>query len=156
MIIAIGSDHAGADLKRELAALLESRGVALIDAGPDGSSSSVDYPDYGGKVSLMVSGGKADRGVLICGTGIGMSIVANKFPGIRAALCSEPLSARLSRQHNDSNILVLGGRMIGPVMAREVLEVWLDTAFEGGRHAGRLMKITNIEENIEKKTGNNS
>ena len=150
MVIAIGSDHAGADLKRELAAFLEGNGISLIDVGPNGSASSVDYPDYGEKVSLLVSGGQADRGVLICGTGIGMSIVANKFPGIRAALCGEPLSARLSRQHNDSNILVLGGRMIGPVMAREVLQVWLDTAFEGGRHAGRLMKITNIEEKTSK------
>ncbi len=150
MIIAIGSDHAGADLKRELAALIKDKGISLIDVGPEGPATSVDYPDFGEKVSLLVSGGQADRGVLICGTGIGMSIVANKFPGIRAALCSEPLSARLSRQHNDSNILVLGGRIIGPVMAGEVLGVWLETAFEGGRHAGRLMKITNIEEKTSK------
>ncbi len=150
MIIAIGSDHAGADLKKELAGFIRDQGISLIDVGPEGSAGPVDYPDFGEKVSLLVSGGQADRGVLICGTGIGMSIVANKFPGIRAALCSEPLSARLSRQHNDSNILVLGGRIIGPVMAREVLGVWLDTAFEGGRHAGRLMKITNIEEKTSK------
>ena len=149
MVIAIGSDHAGVELKRGLSAFLEKKGIGLIDAGPR-DSASVDYPDFGEKVSLLVSSGQADRGILICGTGIGMSIVANKFPGIRAALCSETLSARLSREHNDSNVLVLGGRLIGPVMAQEILKIWLDTPFEGGRHAGRLMKITTIEERVSK------
>ena len=149
MLIAIGSDHAGVELKRELSAFLEKKGVKLIDAGPGGPA-SVDYPDFGAKVSRMVSSGEVDRGILICGTGIGMSIVANKFPGVRAALCSEPVSARLSREHNDSNILTLGSRLVGSVMALEILKVWLDTPFEGGRHAGRLMKITTIEGKVSK------
>ncbi|MDA8324995.1 MAG: ribose 5-phosphate isomerase B [Nitrospiraceae bacterium] len=149
MVIAIGSDHAGVGLKRELSAFLEKKGLDLIDAGPE-NPGPVDYPDYGEKVSLMVSSGRADRGILICGTGIGMSIVANKFPGIRAALCGEPVSARLSRQHNDSNILVLGGRLVGAVMALEILKTWLETPFEGGRHAGRLMKIQTIEEKVSR------
>ena len=149
MLIAIGSDHAGVELKRELSAFLEKKGVKLIDAGPE-TAASVDYPDFGAKVSEMVSSGQADRGILICGTGIGMSIVANKFPGVRAALCSEPVSARLSRQHNDANILTLGSRLVGSVMALEILKVWLDTPFEGGRHAGRLMKITTIEGKVSK------
>ena len=144
MTIAIGSDHAGVSIKQEITAYLKERGLDFTDMGPFGPE-SVDYPDYGERVAGLVAGGKAGRGILICGTGIGMSIVANKFAGIRAALCSEPLSARLSRQHNDANILVLGGRMIGPVMAREIVEIWLETPFEGGRHKLRLDKIFNIE-----------
>ncbi|MDA8388423.1 MAG: ribose 5-phosphate isomerase B, partial [Nitrospiraceae bacterium] len=137
------------ELKRELSGFLEKKGVKLIDAGPE-NSGPVDYPDFGAKVSRMVSSGQVDRGILICGTGIGMSIVANKFPGVRAALCGEPVSARLSRQHNDSNILALGSRLVGSVMALEILKVWLETPFEGGRHAERLMKITTVEEKYSK------
>ncbi len=144
MIIAIASDHAGVQLKAEIKEFLISQGVDCRDLGPEGSS-SVDYPDYGLKVAEMVSRGDVERGVLICGTGIGMSIVANKLPGVRAALCSEPVSARMSRLHNNANILVMGGRMIGAVMAQEIVKTWLATPFEGGRHEIRLGKITVIE-----------
>lgn len=144
MTIAIGSDHAGFELKEEMKAYLGDLGISYKDMGPQ-SSSAVDYPDYGERVAELVSNGKVEKGILICGTGIGMSIVANKFPGVRAALCNEPLSATLSRQHNDANVLVLAGRMIGKVMARVILKTWLNTAFEGGRHEARLKKITIIE-----------
>jgi ribose 5-phosphate isomerase B len=112
MKIAIGSDHAGVELKSELNQLLKDMGADVLDVGPN-STESVDYPDFGDKVSTAVSNAEVDRGVLICGTGIGMSIVANKFRNIRAALCHEPFSARMSRLHNDSNILVIGGRVTG-------------------------------------------
>lgn len=144
MVIAIGSDHAGFELKEEIKAYLKELGIPYNDLGPQ-NSSSVDYPDYGEKVAEMVSKGTVKRGILICGTGIGMSIVANKFPGVRAALCNEPLCATLSRQHNDANILVMGGRLIGKVMARVILKTWLNTGFEGGRHESRLKKIAVIE-----------
>lgn len=142
--VAIGCDHAAFRLKESLVSLLRGRGLEVADFGADGES-SVDYPDFGEKVSLAVSRGEADRGILICGTGIGMSIVANKFPGIRAALCAEPFSARMSRLHNDANVLVLGARVVGESLAEEITNVWLDTPFEGGRHAGRIGKITLIE-----------
>lgn len=145
MKIAISADHAGFELKEHICACLRLAGVEVVDFGP-GDTKSVDYPDYGEKTCRAVMTGECERGILICGTGIGMSIVANRFSGIRAALCSEPLSARLSRQHNDSNILVMGGRMIGQVMAEEIARVWLDTAFDGGRHIMRLDKIRKIEE----------
>jgi ribose 5-phosphate isomerase B len=148
MAIAIGSDHAGFELKEEIKKTLEEEGLSFEDLGPEGTA-SVDYPDFGGKVAEMVSKGRAERGILICGSGIGMSIVANKFPGVRAALCNEPLSAALSRRHNDSNILVLGGRLVGKTMAREILKTWLCTPFEGGRHELRLNKITKIEGKLE-------
>lgn len=151
-VVAIGSDHAGVELKREIMACLEKMGVKAVDLGPE-SAASVDYPDYAQKVSSLVSKGEADRGILICGTGIGMSIAANKCPGIRAALCSEPLSARLSRQHNDANVLCMGSRMIGPTMAEEIVRVWMETPFDGGRHAARLSKITFMEEVFLKNAG---
>lgn len=143
MKIAIGADHAGVELKDAICAFLVRSGIEVSDFGTNGPQ-SVDYPDFGEKVSRAVSDGEIERGILICGTGIGMSIVANRFPGVRAALCSEPLSARLSRQHNDSNVLVMGGRMIGTVMAEEITRVWLDTPFDGGRHLMRLDKIKHI------------
>ena len=145
MKIAIGSDHAGYELKESISAFLKRSGAEVLDFGAAGPS-SVDYPDFGERVSRAVASGEAERGVLICGTGIGMSIVANRVPGVRAALCSETLSARLSRQHNDANVLVMGGRMIGPVMAEEITKVWYETPFEGGRHLMRLEKIRGIEE----------
>jgi len=144
MTIAIGSDHAGVELKEEIKKFLEEEGVSFTDLGPH-TEASVDYPDYGAKVAELVSKGEVQRGILICGTGIGMSIVANKFPGVRAALCNEPLSAFLSRRHNDSNILVMGGRLVGKVMAKEIVKTWLKAPFEGGRHELRLRKITVIE-----------
>jgi ribose 5-phosphate isomerase B len=110
----------------------------------------VDYPDFGDKVSSAVSKGEVDRGVLICGTGIGMSIVANKHRNVRAALCSEPFSARMSRLHNDANVLVLGGRVVGSELAKDIARVWMETPFEGGRHLRRLQKISSMEEKRDK------
>jgi ribose 5-phosphate isomerase B len=150
MKIAIGADHAAFDLKNRLGEFLRGLAADVIDMGTNGPG-SVDYPDFGEKVAMAVIEGAADRGVLICGTGIGMSIVANKFAGIRAALCSEPVSARMSRLHNDANVLVLGGRMIGPIMAEEIVRVWLETPFEGERHQRRLGKIIEIEERFRRK-----
>lgn len=147
MKIYIGCDHAGLELKLELLPLLTDMGIDYSDAGTD-CAGSVDYPDFGEKVSEAVSSGKADRGILICGTGIGMSIVANKYPGIRAALCNDLFTAKMSRLHNDANILVIGGRLIGKDLAKEIVRVWFTTPFEGGRHQNRLDKIKHIEERI--------
>jgi ribose 5-phosphate isomerase B len=143
--IAIGSDHAGLDLKTEIIGLIKELGHDCIDHGTD-SPESVDYPDFGEKVARSVSDGTADRGILICGTGIGMSIVANKFPGIRAALCNELFTAKMSRLHNDANVLVMGGRIVGKDLAKEIVRTWVVTPFEYGRHMNRLKKITVIEE----------
>jgi ribose 5-phosphate isomerase B len=145
MRVAIGSDHAGIHLKRELKKILEELGHECIDFGPQ-TPESVDYPDFGEKVSEAVSSNKVDRGVLICGTGIGMSIVANKFPGIRASLCNDLYTARFSRLHNDANVLVIGGRIVGVDLAKEILKTWFTTEFEGGRHLRRIEKIKSIEE----------
>ncbi|MDA8215481.1 MAG: ribose 5-phosphate isomerase B [Nitrospiraceae bacterium] len=150
MLIAIGSDHAGLEMKTEIIAVLKDLGHAYTDYGTD-TPQSVDYPDFGEKVSDAVSAGKVERGILICGTGIGMSIVANKFPNIRASLCNELFSAKMSRLHNDANILVLGGRIIGKDLAKEIVRTWMTTPFEGGRHANRLKKITLIEEKTIRK-----
>lgn len=145
MLVAIGSDHAGLEMKTEIISVLKELGHDYLDYGTD-SPLSVDYPDFGEKVSSAVSTGKSDRGILICGTGIGMSIVANKFPNIRASLCNELFSARMSRLHNDANILVLGGRIVGKDLAKEIVRTWMTTPFEGGRHTSRITKITLIEE----------
>lgn len=145
MVVGIGSDHAGFEIKEEMMALLKDLGIEYRDYGTF-TKESVDYPDFGFRVSEAVSNGEVDKGLLICGTGIGMSIVANKFKGVRAALCNEPYSARMSRLHNDANILVLGGRVIGKDLAREIAMVWFTTEFEGGRHQKRLDKINEIEE----------
>jgi len=144
MKLAIGADHGGYVLKQEIVGLLRKIGnIEVIDfgtAGPD----SVDYPDFGKKVSEAVSDGQADRGILICGTGIGMSIVANRYPKIRAALCHDHFTAKMSRQHNDANVLVMGERVIGRGVACEIVQTWLETEFEGGRHQLRLNKIGKI------------
>ncbi|MBZ0157439.1 MAG: ribose 5-phosphate isomerase B [Alphaproteobacteria bacterium] len=145
MRIAIGSDHAGLEMKRELLSLLQEMGHEQVDYGTD-TPQSVDYPDFGERVARAVASGEVDRGILICGTGIGMSIVANKIQGVRAALCNELFSARMSRLHNDANVLVLGGRVIGKDLAKEIVRTWMTTPFEGGRHFNRLKKITLIEE----------
>jgi ribose 5-phosphate isomerase B len=150
MTFAIGCDHAGFELKQEILLLLEGLHIQVVDFGTDGNK-SVDYPDYGEKVAQAVSSGKVERGILICGTGIGMSIVANKFPGVRASLCQDVFSARMSRLHNDANILVLGGRVIGKDIAKEIVKTWIDTSFEGDRHRRRLDKIIHIEDTITKK-----
>lgn len=147
MKIAIAADHAGRDLKEEIKVFLKNKGIEVIDFGVD-NPESVDYPDYGIKVAHAVSRGLVDRGILSCGTGIGMSIVANKFPNVRAALCCNMYTARMSRLHNDSNILVLGGRTIDKEIALLMVEVWLNTNFEGGRHLRRLEKIKRLEEGL--------
>ena len=149
MKVAIGSDHAGIDLKKELVSLLNEMKIECIDFGTD-SPQSVDYPDFGEKVSKAVSAGNVERGILICGTGIGMSIVANKVPDIRASLCNDLFTAKMSRLHNDANVLVIGGRIVGRDLAKEIVRTWLSTEFEGGRHANRLNKIKLIEERFIK------
>lgn len=149
MTIAIGCDHAGIELKKEILSLLNELRINYIDFGTD-TSASVDYPDFGEKVSDAVSHGKIEKGILICGTGIGMSIVANKFPGVRASLCNDLFTAKMSRLHNDANILVMGGRIIGKDLAREIVKTWVSTPFEGDRHCRRLEKIQKIEERLAK------
>jgi ribose 5-phosphate isomerase B len=149
MTIAIGCDHAGVELKNELLPLLNNLMIQYIDYGTD-SPESVDYPDFGEKVSGAVSSGKIESGILICGTGIGMSIVANKFPGVRASLCNDLFTAKMSRLHNDANILVIGGRIVGKDLAKEIVKTWVSTPFEGDRHRRRLDKITKIEERLKK------
>jgi ribose 5-phosphate isomerase B len=148
MTIAIGSDHAGVELKKELLSLFNKLQIQFVDFGTD-SPESVDYPDFGEKVSEAVSSGKMERGLLICGTGIGMSIVANKFPGVRASLCNDLFTAKMSRMHNDANILVIGGRIVGKDLAKEIVRTWVSTPFEGDRHQRRLDKISRIEERIK-------
>ncbi len=144
MRIGLACDHGGFELKEELKAFLKSTGVETVDMGSF-NEESVDYPDFGVLVAEQVSRGELERGILICGTGIGMSIVANKFPGVRAALANDLYSARCSREHNDANILVIGGRMIGREVAREIVKVWLSTPFAGGRHQQRIDKIKALE-----------
>ena len=144
MKIAIASDHGGFELKEVLKAFLTSQSVDVMDLGPP-DEESVDYPDFGIQVSDRVSRGEVERGILVCGTGIGMSVVANKFPRVRAALVHDLYSAKLSREHNDANILVLGGRIVGKDLAKEVVRVWLNTPFAGGRHQKRLDKIAALE-----------
>jgi ribose 5-phosphate isomerase B len=142
--IIIGSDHAAYDLKEKVKVFLVERGIDVEDVGSH-SEDSVDYPDFGIKVASMVSVGKFERGILMCGTGIGMSMVANKFPHVRAALCSDLFSSIMSRRHNNSNILVLGGRVVGDILAMEIVKAWLETPFEGGRHQRRLEKFDRID-----------
>jgi RpiB/LacA/LacB family sugar-phosphate isomerase len=144
MKVVVGSDHAGFELKEQLKAALVEKGYAVIDVGTE-SPASVDYPDFGIKAATLVGRGEADRGVLVCGTGIGMSVVANKVKGVRAALISDIYTAIQSRKHLDANILVLGGRVIGKDLAAEITRVWLDTPFEGGRHQKRIEKIEHYE-----------
>lgn len=144
MRVAIGADHAGYALKETLAMYMRERGIEVIDFGTHGPD-PVDYPDYARVVAEVVARGEADFGVLICGTGVGMAITANKVAGIRAAAVSDVYSARMSRAHNDANILCMGGRVVGPGLAIEILETWLRTPFEGGRHARRVEKIRALE-----------
>jgi ribose 5-phosphate isomerase B len=148
MKVAIGCDHAGVGMKKEIIPVLEELNIELEDFGTS-DEESCDYPDYGERVSEVVSNGSVDRGILLCGTGIGMSIVANKFPGVRAALCCEDYSAKMSRLHNDANILVLPGRIIDSGTAKEIVEIWFQTEFEGGRHQRRLDKIKEIESKLK-------
>ena len=145
MKIGIGSDHGGYPLKESIKLYLEEEGIEYIDYGTN-SLDSVDYPDYGRKVAEAVVAGEVDRAIVICGTGIGISIAANKVKGIRCALCSDTYSARMSMEHNNANVLALGGRVLGVDLALEIVKVWLDGKFEGGRHERRVKKIGEILE----------
>jgi ribose 5-phosphate isomerase B len=142
--IAIGSDHAGFQLKETVKARLVANGIEVTDAGTD-NEASVDYPDYAAKVAHEVASGAADRGILVCGTGIGMAMAANKGPGTRAAPATDLESARLSREHNDANILTLGARITRPELALDIVKLFLDTPFAGGRHQRRIDKIGALE-----------
>lgn len=142
--IAISSDHGGNNLRREIMALLDELNISYEDFGPQ-ESGSVDYPDYAKPVAEGVASGKFDKGILICGTGIGMSIAANKVKGIRCALVHDVFSAKATRCHNNSNILAMGERVIGPGLALEIVKTWLATDYEGGRHEARLRKISELE-----------
>jgi ribose 5-phosphate isomerase B len=142
--IAIGCDHGGFKLKEEIRKMFEEKGYDFKDLGTF-SEESVDYPDIALALARAVRDGQFDRGILICGTGIGIGIAANKVNGIRAALCHDTFSARASREHNDANILALGGRVLGTGLALEIVRVWLEAEFAGGRHQGRLDKITALE-----------
>jgi len=137
-IIAIACDHAGFDLKMEVTKILTELGAEVQDLGCSNAQESVHYPVFGKKVVDQILSRPNGRGILICGTGLGMSILANRFPGIRAALCHDVSTAVMSRRHNDANLLVLGGRLIGPQLAREIVQAWLATPFDGGRHQDRL------------------
>jgi ribose 5-phosphate isomerase B len=142
--IVIGCDHAAYELKEKLKAYMLRRGESVEDVGPH-NAESVDYPDYGKKVAELVSTGRNSRGILLCGTGLGMSMVANRFPGVRAALCHDLFGATMSRKHNDANILVIGGRVTGDILAEEIVKTWLETPFEGGRHQTRLDLFDRID-----------
>ncbi len=145
----IGSDHGGLELKEAIKGFLKNRGTDVTDFGTE-NGDSVDYPDFGEKVARAVSCGEASKGILICGTGIGMSLVANKFPRVRAALVHDEFTAQMSKEHNNANILVLGGRVLDNELALKMVAIWLDTPFEGDRHQRRLDKIAQIEEQVRK------
>ncbi|WP_157150388.1 ribose 5-phosphate isomerase B [Brachyspira sp. SAP_772] len=148
MKIAIGCDHSAIELKKEIIKYLEELGHSVTDFGTH-TTESVDYPIYGKKVAEEVANGNFDGGVLICGTGIGISLAANKVKGIRAAVCSEPYSAKLSKLHNNSNIIAFGARVVGVDLAKMIVKEWIDAEFEGGRHAKRVGLITKIENGEE-------
>jgi ribose 5-phosphate isomerase B len=142
--IAIGSDHAAYPLKEKIKAFLTHMGLKVEDVGAH-NEDSVDYADFGAKVASAVAKGTYPRGILLCGTGLGMSMIANRFHGIRAALCHDLFAAIMSRRHNDANILVLGGRVTGDILALEIVKLWLETPFDGGRHQYRIEKLDNAD-----------
>ena len=148
MIIAIGSDHRGFEAKEEIKLLIQQLGHEVIDVGT-ADNHPIDYPDFAYKAALTVSERKADRAILACATGMGMCIAANKVRGIRAALCHDELTARISRDHNDANVLCFSGDQIGKVLLRKIIEIWLSTEFSGGRHERRVRKITAIEQGLD-------
>lgn len=145
--IAVASDHRGFDVKGKILSLIRDLGNDGVDFGPT-TAESVDYPDFAAKVAKAVSNGEVDRGILICGTGIGMCIAANKYPGVRAAACHDDLTAEMSRLHNDANVLCLSADLLGDRLVNRMVEIWLTTQFEGGRHARRVEKIAQIENEI--------
>jgi ribose 5-phosphate isomerase B len=144
MKVAIASDHRGYHLKEKVISLLKAKGHEVIDDGPS-TDASVDYPDFAALVARKVSNGEVERGILICGTGIGMAISANKFPGVRAAACVDEVTAELSRRHNDLNVLCLSGDLLSSRSTERLVEIWMDTEFEGGRHERRVEKIHQLE-----------
>ncbi len=144
MRIGIGNDHSALELKAEIMELLEKRGHEVVDYGTK-TTESCDYPIYGEKVGRAVVSGEVEKGILICGTGLGISLAANKVPGVRAAVCSDPFTAKMSRAHNDCNILAFGARVVGGELAKMIVETWLDTEFEGGRHQRRVDLIMDVE-----------
>ncbi len=146
MRIAIGSDHRGFEAKRRIKSQLVGMGHEVVDVGTE-SRDSVDYPDMAFEVAKAIGAGQVERGILICGTGIGMAIAANKVHGVRAAPCHDSITAEMSRRHNDANVLCLSADLLGEELIDRMVRIWLDTAFEGGRHARRVEKITRIEEN---------
>ena len=145
MKVAIASDHRGYHLKEKVIALLKAKGHEVIDDGP-ASDEAVDYPDFAALVARKVSAGEVERGILICGTGLGMAIAANKFPGVRAANCADEVTAELSRRHNDLNVLCLSGDLLSSRITERLVEIWMDTEFEGGRHKRRVEKISQLEQ----------
>jgi ribose 5-phosphate isomerase B len=149
MKIALASDHAGFELKQKVLRYLAEKGIEVEDLGPD-NPGVVDYPDYAAKVARRVAGAHADMGVLVCGTGVGMMLAANKVPGIRAVPAHDTLTARLGREHNDANVLALGARMLDESAMRRIVDTWLATPFAGGRHERRVGKITRLEPEMEK------
>lgn len=149
MKIAVGSDHGGFLLKDEIMKHLKQKNIDFVDFGCF-TTESVDYPDIGQAVGEAVAGGEYDKGIICCGTGIGISISANKVPGIRAALCGDCFSAKASREHNDANVLALGERVIGVELAKMIVDIWISTEFQGGRHGRRVEKIAKIEEKYNK------
>lgn len=153
MRITIASDHRGVDVKRRILTLLAAQGHEVVDFGPEGHD-CVDYPDFAFKVGQAICAGDADRGILICGTGIGMCIAANKVPGVRAAPCHDSITAEMSRRHNDANVLCLSADLLGEELVDRMLKIWLTTSFEGGRHARRVEKITRFEANQSVSTSN--
>lgn len=150
MKIAIACDHGGLTLKDVVKETLEEHGAQVVDLGTD-TLDSVDYPDYAMKAISMLNANECERIVLLCGTGIGMSLCANRVPGVRGTLCHDAYTARMARLHNDSNCLVMGGRVIGPAVAQDMVGVWMDTTFEGGRHQSRLDKVEHILSQIQEK-----
>lgn len=151
MKIAVGSDHRGFQVKARILAQVADLGHDSLDYGPP-TPESVDYPDVGARVAQALSNGEIDRGILICGTGIGMCIVANKFPGVRAASCHDDLTAEMSRRHNNANVLCLSADLLGERLVNRMVQLWLSTEFEGGRHARRLDKITQYEQQLQPPT----
>jgi ribose 5-phosphate isomerase B len=151
MKIAVASDHRGYHLKEKVISILKSKGHDIVDDGP-ATDASVDYPDFAALVAGKVSDGTVDRGILICGTGLGMAIVANKFPRVRAAACVDEVTAELSRRHNDLNVLCLSGDLLSSRSTERLVEIWMDTEFEGGRHQRRLDKILEMEQEMRAKS----
>lgn len=148
MRVVLGADHGGYELKEAVRTHLEKQGFAVLDLGTH-SSDSVDYPEYGFAVGNAILKGEADLGIAICGTGLGISIAANKIPGIRAVVCTETFSARMAREHNNANVLALGGRVVGVGLALDIVDIFLKTEFAGGRHARRINLITDFEKSLK-------